>query len=127
MTKLKEVYKCEICGNIVEVLDTGMGQLVCCNKPMSRLDENTTDAANEKHVPVIKETENGYEVSVGEVLHPMEESHYIKWIELIVDDVSYIKHLKPEDKPIVNFCVKKGLTVIAREYCNLHGFWKKEL
>lgn len=124
MTKLKGIYKCEVCGNIVEVIHTGAGDLVCCGQNMKFLEENTTDAAQEKHVPVIEKTDDGYIVKVGSVAHPMEEKHYIEWIELIADGVSYRKFLKPGDKPEAKFCVKAE-KVEAREYCNLHGLWKK--
>ncbi len=125
MTKVKEIYKCEICGNIVEMLHPGEGKLVCCGKEMKNFKENTMDGATEKHVPVIEKTENGYLVKVGAVTHPMEEKHYIEWIELIADGVSYRKFLKPGDKPQAEFCVKAS-KVEAREYCNLHGLWKAE-
>lgn len=123
MTIHKGIYKCEICGNIIEVLHTGAGALVCCGKEMKYFTENTVDASKEKHVPVIEKTENGYIVKVGSVEHPMEEKHYIEWIELIADGVSYRKFLKPGDKPQAEFCVK-ATKVEAREYCNLHGLWK---
>lgn len=125
MTLMKGVYKCEVCGNIVEVLHTGQGALVCCGKEMKYFKENTTDGAKEKHVPVIEKTQNGYIVKVGAVAHPMEEKHYIEWIELIADGVSHRKFLKPGDKPEAEFCVKAE-KVEAREYCNLHGLWKAE-
>ncbi|MFQ3546839.1 MAG: desulfoferrodoxin [Termitinemataceae bacterium] len=118
-----EIYKCDICGNIVEVLHGGAGELVCCGQPMKKLSENTTDAAKEKHVPVIEKTSSGYKVSVGSIAHPMEEKHYIEWIELIADGLSYRKYLKPGDAPIAEFSVN-AQTVGAREYCNLHGLWK---
>jgi superoxide reductase len=123
MTEKKGVYKCEVCGNIVEVLHTGAGALVCCGKEMKYFKENTTDGAKEKHVPVIEKTKDGYLVKIGSVPHPMEEKHYIEWIELIADGVSYRKFLKPGDKPEAIFCVKAE-KVSAREYCNLHGLWK---
>jgi superoxide reductase len=123
MTEKKGVYKCEVCGNIVEVLHTGAGALVCCGKEMKYFKENTTDGAKEKHVPVIEKTKDGYLVKIGSVPHPMEEKHYIEWIELIADGVSYRKFLKPGDKPEALFCVKAE-KVSAREYCNLHGLWK---
>jgi superoxide reductase len=123
MTVQKGIYKCEVCGNIVEVIHTGAGALVCCGKEMKLFNENTSDGAKEKHVPVIEKTSNGYKVIVGSVLHPMEEKHYIEWIELIADGVSYRKFLKPGDKPEAEFCVKAE-KVEAREYCNLHGLWK---
>ncbi|MEA3449961.1 MAG: desulfoferrodoxin [Patescibacteria group bacterium] len=122
MTKLNDIYKCEICGNIVEVLHTGAGELVCCGVPMVLQSENTVDAAKEKHVPVIEKTDNGYKVSVGETLHPMEDEHYIEWIELIADEKIYRKHLKPGETPSVEFCIE-AKEVSAREYCNQHGLW----
>jgi superoxide reductase len=125
MAQRYEVYKCEACGNIVEVLHGGEGELVCCGAPMKLMQEGTTDAAKEKHVPVIEKTANGYKVAVGSVAHPMEEKHYIEWIELIADGVSYKKFLKPGDTPEAEFCVQAE-KVTAREYCNLHGHWKAE-
>ena len=123
MAKRLEIYKCEICGNIVEVLNGAGGTLVCCGQNMTLLQENTVDAAKEKHVPVIETMEKGIKVKVGSVAHPMEEKHYIQWIELIADDVSYIKFLKPGDAPEATFCIKAE-KISAREYCNLHGLWK---
>ena len=117
-----EIYKCEVCGNIIEVLHGGVGQLICCNQPMKRFVENTVDAATEKHVPVIEETADGVTVKVGSVAHPMEESHYIEWIEVISDDKVCRKFLKPGEKPEATFKCESGVT--AREYCNLHGLWK---
>ena len=118
-----EVYKCELCGNIVEVLHGGAGELVCCGQPMKLLTEQTADATKEKHVPVIEKTETGYKVTVGSVPHPMEEKHYIEWIEILADGKAYRQFLKPGDKPSAEFCVK-ATTVSAREYCNVHGLWK---
>jgi len=123
MAKQSEIYKCEICGNIVEVLHGGAGELVCCGQPMKLVVENTVDAAKEKHVPVIEKTAGGYKVSVGSVAHPMEEKHYIEWIELVADGVSHRKYLKPGAAPVAEFAVS-AKTVSAREYCNLHGLWK---
>jgi len=125
MTKQLEVYKCEVCGNIVEVLHEGGGELVCCGQPMKLFTENTVDAAKEKHVPVIEKTASGYKVKVGEVAHPMEEKHYIEWIELIADGKVYRKFLKPGETPEAEFCIEAS-SVTAREYCNLHGLWKKD-
>ncbi|MEM0492498.1 MAG: desulfoferrodoxin [Candidatus Thermoplasmatota archaeon] len=122
MTQLREIYKCGICGNIVEVVHPGKGELVCCSKPMMLMKENTVDASKEKHVPVIEHTSNGIRVKVGSAPHPMEEKHYIEWVEIIIDDVSYRRYLKPGDKPEVEFTVK-GRRVTAREYCNIHGLW----
>ena len=117
------IYKCEVCGNIVEMLHVGDGELVCCGKPMTQVVENTTDASKEKHVPVIEKTANGWKVSVGSVPHPMEEKHYIEWIELVADAVAYRKFLKPGDAPVAEFCIAAA-KVSAREYCNIHGLWK---
>jgi superoxide reductase len=118
-----QIYKCSICGNIVEVLHGGAGQLVCCGKPMELLKENTTDAAKEKHVPVIEKIDGGYKVKIGSVAHPMEETHYIEWIELLADGKAYRQFLKPGDAPEAVFNVKAN-SVSAREYCNKHGLWK---
>ncbi len=123
MTKKMQVFKCEVCGNIVEVLHEGAGQLVCCNQPMKLMKENTVDAAQEKHVPVIEKTSDGFKVAVGSVAHPMEEKHYIEWIELIADGQVYRQFLKPGDKPEAFFKIE-AQNVTAREYCNLHGLWK---
>jgi len=123
VTSQRQVYKCDLCGNSVEVLFAGGGELVCCKQPMRLLLENTVDASREKHVPVIEKTDKGFLVKVGSVPHPMEEKHYIVWIELIADGKSYRQFLKPGDKPEASFEVKAQL-VEAREYCNLHGLWK---
>lgn len=123
MTERGSIYKCELCGNIVEVIHVGDGELVCCGKPMKKVVENTVDAAKEKHVPVIEKTAEGYTVSVGSVPHPMEEKHYIEWIELIADGVSHRAFLKPGAAPVAKFPLK-ATTVSAREYCNLHGLWR---
>lgn len=123
MTKKSGVYKCDECGNIVEVLHSGGGELVCCGKPMRLLAENTTDAAKEKHVPVIERVGNGFRVTVGAVAHPMEDKHYIEWIELEADGRLYRQWLAPGAKPEAFFPVDAG-KVTAREYCNLHGLWK---
>lgn len=124
MTKRLQVYKCSVCGNMVEVLHEGAGQLVCCGQPMNLLEENTTDAATEKHVPVIEKTSNGIKVRVGSVDHPMEEKHYIEWVQVILaDGTSLRKFLKPGAAPAAEFPGVSG-NVTAREYCNIHGLWK---
>jgi superoxide reductase len=123
MAKRLEVYKCELCGNIVEVLHGGGGELVCCGQPMNLLIENTVDAAKEKHVPVVEKTTDSVNVKVGSVAHPMEEKHYIEWIEIIADGKSYRQFLNPGQAPEATFKVKAD-QVTAREYCNLHGHWK---
>ena len=123
MTEKMQIYKCEICGNIVEMVHGGKGSLVCCGQPMGLYKENSTDAAQEKHVPVVEKTEDGYKVRVGSVAHPMEEEHYIEWIELIAGDFSSRKFLEPGDAPEAVFCIDSG-DVIARAYCNVHGLWR---
>ena len=126
MAKRNEVYKCDLCSNVISVLHGGEGELVCCGEPMKLLTENTVDAAKEKHVPVIERTDNGIKVSVGSTLHPMEDKHYIEWIEIIADGEVHRKFLNPGDTPVVEFCQCKSdaKNVTAREYCNLHGLWK---
>jgi superoxide reductase len=123
MAKRLEVYKCGICGNIVEVLHAGAGELVCCGQPMNLLVENTVDAAKEKHVPVVEKVEGGVKVKVGAVAHPMEEKHWIEWVEVVVDGKSYRQFLNPGEAPEATFNVQ-GDKITAREYCNLHGLWK---
>ena len=123
MAKQLEIYKCEVCGNIVEVLHGGAGQLVCCNQPMNQLKENTTDAAQEKHVPVLEKIDGGYKVTIGSVPHPMEKKHFIEWIELLADGQAYRQFLNPGDAPEAVFKVGAE-SVSAREFCNLHGLWK---
>ncbi len=123
MTKLNQIYKCNVCGNITKIIHASNGTLVCCNQDMVLLEAGKTDAAEEKHVPIIEKTEKGFKVKVGEVDHPMETDHYIEWIEIIADGKSYMKHLNPGDKPEVEFCIEAE-DVTAREYCNLHGLWK---
>ncbi|MEO0076444.1 MAG: desulfoferrodoxin [candidate division WOR-3 bacterium] len=123
MTALNQIYKCKICGNIVEILHTGGGTLVCCGQQMELLSEKTADVGLEKHVPVIEKTATGVKVKVGSVAHPMEEKHYIEWIQLIADGKSYRKYLKPGDAPEAEFDIKAE-NITAREYCNIHGLWK---
>lgn len=123
MAKRYDIFKCDVCGHIIEILHDGQGELVCCNQPMKQLIENTTDAAQEKHVPVIEKVDGGYKVQVGSVAHPMEETHYIEWIELIADGTAYRQFLKPGDAPAATFVVEAA-NVTAREHCNLHGLWK---
>jgi len=122
-TERQQVYKCKVCGIIAEVLDGGAGELVCCGQPMQLLTENTVDAAKEKHVPVVEAAEGGVKVKVGSTAHPMEEKHYIEWIEVIADGRVYRQFLKPGGAPEAFFPVEAA-GVVAREYCNLHGLWK---
>jgi superoxide reductase len=114
---------CEVCGNIVEMVYKGKGELVCCGEPMKLIVENTVDASREKHVPVVKKTDTGFKVTVGSVAHPMEEKHYIEWIEVIADGKAYRQFLEPGGAPEALFNIEAD-EVMAREYCNMHGLWK---
>ena len=127
MTKINEIYKCSVCGNMVEMVHAGAGELVCCGQPMKLQNAGTTDGATEKHIPVIEKIDGGYHVKVGSVAHPMLDAHYIEWIELICAECGKVmrKHLKPGDAPESVF-ETKAEKVTAREYCNLHGLWEKE-
>lgn len=116
------VYKCALCGNIAEVLHGGGSAMVCCGQEMGLLKPNSVDAALEKHVPVVEKIEGGFLVKVGSVAHPMEEKHYIEWIEINAEGLVYRKFLKPGDVPEARFMIDAE-AVTAREYCNLHGFW----
>lgn len=122
-TKKLQVYRCNVCGNMVEVVHAAGGQLVCCGQPMELLSENTTDAATEKHVPVIEKADGGITVTVGSVRHPMEEKHFVEWIEVLADGKAYRQFLKPGDAPTAFFPVT-GADLTVREFCNLHGLWK---
>lgn len=122
MAEIMGIYKCEICGNIVEVIHEGKPPLVCCGEEMTFMEEQTAEMSLEKHVPVIEEIEGGYKVTVGTDLHPMEEEHYIEWIELLADDVAYRKFLNPGDDPVATFMIDAE-DVSAREYCNIHNLW----
>lgn len=123
MPERLEIYKCELCGNMVEVIEGGGADLVCCGQEMALLVENTVDAAKEKHVPVVEKVEGGVMVKVGAVPHPMEEKHYIQWIELVADGKAYRQFLAPGETPEAFFPVEAD-DLYAREYCNLHGLWK---
>ena len=124
MAETLQVYKCEACGNIVEVLHGGAGELVCCGSPMVLMVENTVDAAKEKHVPVIEKTEGGIKVKVGGVAHPMEEKHFIEWVEIIADGKAYKEFLCPTTQAPEAVFKVQGDKISARAYCNLHGLWK---
>jgi len=123
MTELRQIYKCNICGNIIEVIHTGVGQLVCCGQPMELLKEKTVDIGLEKHVPVIEKVGNKVKFKVGSVPHPTEEKHHIEWIETIADDKTCRKFLKAGEKPEAEFEITAE-RIEAREYCNIHGLWK---
>ena len=125
MTKLLEIYKCNICGNIVEVVHNGPGELVCCKQPMQNMVVGTVDAAKEKHIPEISKKDDRYNIVVGSVEHPMEEKHYIEWIQINSGNKSYREFLKAGTAPKAVFDLKEG-KITAREYCNLHGLWAKE-
>ncbi len=123
MTARLQVYRCDICGNIVQVIHDGEGELVCCGEPMKLLSEQTSDAPGEKHVPVVERMAGCTMVKVGIVPHPMAEDHYIEWIEIEVDGKAFRKFLTPGDAPEATFEVV-GELITAREYCNVHGLWK---
>lgn len=125
MTKRNQIYKCFVCGNIVEVTHAGEGELVCCNQKMNVMQVNFQDASLEKHVPVVKEKEGKILVQVGEVLHPMEDDHYIEWIELETEDKVYRQNLKPGMEPKAEFALIEG-DYVVRAYCNLHGLWQSK-
>jgi len=122
MADTLEIYKCELCGNIVEVLHGGAGELVCCGEPMKLLAENTVDASKEKHVPVIERSGDKVLVKIGSVPHPMEEKHYIEWVEIIADGTAYREFLRPGQAPEAEFTTSAA-QITAREYCNIHGLW----
>jgi superoxide reductase len=123
MAEKLDIYKCNVCGHIVEVLHAGAGELVCCGQAMQHLTENTVDAAKEKHVPVIEKIDGGVKVKVGDVAHPMEAAHWIEWVEIVVDGKAYRQFLNPGEAPEATFNVT-GDDISARELCNLHGLWK---
>lgn len=127
MTKINEVYKCSICGNIVEMVHAGAGELVCCGAPMELQQPNTADAAQEKHVPIIESTAEGITVKVGSAAHPMEAAHFIEWIEIMVGDTRIGRqYLQPGDAPEAKFPPTAESKISARAYCNLHGLWISE-
>lgn len=127
MTKLNEVYKCNVCGNIVEVMHEGAGTLVCCAQNMILKTENTQDAATEKHIPVVTRKGENVEVVVGEVLHPMQEDHYIEFIQVLTNKNVYTSFLEPIGEARAEFCIPENENIVnVREYCNLHGLWSKK-
>ena len=123
MAEKLQIYKCAVCGNIVEVIYGGTGELVCCGQPMELLEEKTADAATEKHVPVIEKIDGGYKVTIGSTPHPMTEEHHIEWIELLANGKAYRQFLNPGDAPEAQFGVEAD-SATAREHCNVHGLWK---
>lgn len=123
MPKRDQIYKCQMCGNIVEVLYGGSGELVCCGEPMELLTAKTADQGREKHVPVVEKTDGKVTVSVGDVPHPMEEKHYIEWIEILADGKIYRQFLTPGSEPKAVFEIEAN-NITAREHCNVHGLWE---
>jgi superoxide reductase len=123
MAEKLQIYKCSVCGNIIEVLHGGAGELVCCGEPMENLVAKTADEGKEKHVPVIEKIDGGIKVKVGSVPHPMEQKHHIEWIEIIADGSAYRQFLNPGDAPEATFNIEAD-AVTAREHCNIHGLWK---
>ena len=123
MTEQREVYLCEVCGNLVEMLRSGAGTLVCCDQPMTLQRENTTDAAQEKHVPVVERIGDQLKIVVGSAAHPMNDDHYIEWIEVAHGRSTMHRHLRPGEAPEAWFPALDG-EVMVRAYCNLHGLWK---
>lgn len=125
MTKLNEIYKCNICGNIVEMVHTGAGELVCCGQPMELQNPKTKDEGQEKHVPVVEISGDTVIVNIGETEHPMTEEHYIEWVEVITNARVYRKTFTPGEKPFAKFFTPEEVTEV-RIYCNIHGLWKNK-
>lgn len=125
MAKLNQILKCDSCGLILEVVHGSESEPTCCDSTMKLLAENSTDASKEKHVPVIEKIAGGFKVNIGSAPHPMEEKHFIEWIELIADGVSYKAFLSPGMAPSAVFMIA-GSHVAARAYCNIHGLWRSE-
>lgn len=126
MAQFNGIYKCSICGNIVQINHSGGGTLICCGQPMELLQSNKVDASLEKHVPVIEKINGGYLIKIGSEPHPMEDAHYIEWIEIIADGRSYKKFLQPGQTPQAEFILEAN-QIEARAYCNLHGVWSSAL
>ena len=124
---MKKFLRCEHCGNMVGVLNDSGVPMICCGEPMKELVPNTTDAANEKHVPVVTVEGDILKAVVGSVEHPMEEAHYIQFIFVETDKGGHRRALKPGEKPEAEFNLHGEKPVAVYEYCNLHGLWKKEL
>lgn len=123
MTVIREIYKCEVCGNMVEVIHQSGGTLVCCGKPMTKVIENTVDASREKHIPVVEKLQDGISVKVGEAEHPMDDGHYIEWIEVHTKNKVYRKYLKSGEKPQAVFKIDEEI-IAVKEYCGIHGLWR---
>ena len=123
MTKINQIYKCNICGNVTEVTFSGAGELVCCGQPMELMKAKVEDEDMEKHVPVVEKTNTGIKVTVGSTKHPMEDSHYIAWIQVISGGIIYRKFFKPGEEPVAEFVLNNNNNVLVKAYCNLHGLW----
>jgi superoxide reductase len=123
MTSLNQMYKCELCGNMSEMTHPGDGELFCCTSQMKLMEEKSDEAGLEKHLPLVENDGSIVRVTIGSILHPMEEIHYIEWIELLADGIAYRKYLKPGEAPIAEFCLSSVITS-ARAYCNVHGLWR---
>lgn len=123
MNQRENIYRCNVCGNIVEMVHAAKGELVCCGQPMELLVEKTQDEGYEKHVPVVEKEDGKAKIKIGAVPHPMLPEHYIEWIEVINDDRIRRVYLKPGDAPEARFCMPKSGGAIAREYCSVHGLW----
>ncbi len=121
---MNKIYKCDVCGNIVELIHEGGGELVCCGQPMDLVKPKEKEEGAEKHLPVVTKADSGVLVNVGEVDHPMEEEHYIEWVEVVTDVGTYRKYLKPGEKPSASFCIREDQTKSVREYCSVHGLWE---
>ncbi len=126
MTQLREVYRCNICGNVVEITHEGAPSLVCCNQSMVKLEARSEDAGEEKHVPLIEQSDSGIKVTVGAVSHPMEEKHYIKFIEVLTKEKVLRTELEPGQTPQAQYCVSKSEVIEVREFCTIHGLWKNK-
>ena len=132
MTETNQIYQCHVCGNVVEIIQDGVGSLICCNQPMHLLPEKTEDEGLEKHVPIIEKTDKGAKVRVGSIIHPMERKHFIRWIELAVDGQKIRQYLSPDIKPEVEFEIQSELpknskpVLKALSFCNRHGLWKNK-
>jgi superoxide reductase len=125
LADLNQIFKCAECGDLLEVIVAGTGKAMCCGEDMGLLQAKTEDAGQEKHVPVIEKISSGVKVKVGSIPHPMEEKHWIQFIEIVADGKVYRKQLKPGDKPEAEFQIT-AQKIIAREFCNIHGLWKSK-
>ncbi|MCK5223242.1 desulfoferrodoxin [Candidatus Calescamantes bacterium] len=126
MGKRREIFRCNVCGQIIDVLNCGQGQLVCCDQPMEKLTEQTADSTTEKHVPIVEQRDGKTYVKVGSVPHPMDEKHYIKWVEVQFEDGFAIKFLKPGEAPEKEFPFNMNEITKAREYCSIHNLWASD-